>query len=774
MAQPVSGRAGGPGNTQIAAATPPPSQPFYPGGWKAAGQDLGGVLGGAAAGAAATALLPEEATVAGVAGVARMLPWGYRALRAALTVGGAGAGGGAVAAAEGAPITGAEGEDSIAHAAKTQSEQEAAGLGVGWLAGGIGRRLIASRVAQNAKDWLEATRNLNMEDVKGVLQRAQDAIRAHATTGAVTKAAQTTALAPLEAESLAHQMAAKGMESAAKTNTAAAQRSAAMIPEARVAGKAEADQLKAQWPTAEGPPMALGHTPGGSAASPPPNYPAQATRAVTDVVEGPAQTSLDRLGKAVENSAQSGPRLNLTGLKAKMQTMFAKTQPMAEEAAIPAEIQAQFSGSRKSPEQIRQMLTDAGIPLEAEHPLPGVLGKIQDLPNDVEFATGHQTKRMLDDAIGWKPPGAVKAPARTQLAQITKGIRGELRDQMAVHEPYNQATAAYRDASKLFGPQGLPRKIQAAANANPEAIVNSLVKPSEPTKFQMLKEVLTTHAEAGGGEEGKAAGQAAWQRVQSTVMYKHLIQPGIENFDASVAKMHPEFLHTLTSDPEARQVFDRLQQMSEAVKTSEGQTAQTIRDLGAQSRSARASARDLTTQAAKARTGQAISEASASMIRQQGKQVAAQHAVEGQQLQTDRLEAQRAVSDAAQPTAAERAFDKSSLVKQGNAVQQGSDLAYAAVSPPGSARQVAGVARLALRGPKMNDLIRWASLSPTGTQMFVRAVTSPVPGQGIAAMIRLYDWMHGAKPPEMAVGHKQGGTTAGPAGSAATPPPGPR
>lgn len=798
----ASGRGGGPGNERIAAASPPPQPPFYPGGWKGAAQDFGGAMGGGLAAMAATAALPAELPIAGAGLVAskvlpKVIPFAGRVARGAATIAGAGVGGGAAAAATGSPLTAggpnttsADTEDSVIGAFARQAQMEALGLGAGWAIGAVGRRAIASTVAKKAKDWLEATRNVHMEDVQGILTRAQDALRAHATTGAATRAARTQTLAPIEDAALQGKLEATGATAAARAT--------------RESGKAQVDQLRGRWPTSEAElatpvrPMP-GHTPGGPAArykytwpesfggghayevtdpahalagsdvsaatlaehgipvpshlaaTPPPpiNFPARAAQKVAGVVEGPAQRSLDLLGQAVEGSAATGPALDVAPVKAKAQAMFAATQPGAAEGQVPGDVAGYLSN--RTPAQIRDFMEKAGIPLEAEHPLPGVLGKLQDLPDALSFADAHKMKRLLDDAIGWKPAGAVKAPARTQLKQITKGVRGQIRATMteAGHQPYESATAAYRDASTLFGPQGLARKIQAAAVANPEAIVNALVKVGEPTKLQMLKEVLTEHAARGGGEEGAAAGQEAWQQVQSTVIYKHLIQPGIDQFDASVAKMHPEFLHTLTGDPHARQVFERLRTMSDAVKDVQARTA------------GQASA--FTGQAVAARGRQASAEAKASVLKQQGRAVDTQHAVEGQALQTERLAASRGVTEARQPTAAETAFAKSSLGHQPTPSAVGADAAYAVAAPMGSPRQIAGAARLVLRGPRVNDLIRWASLSPTGTQVFVRAVTSQAPGQAIAALIRLQDWMEAQGGIQPAVSHAPT--------KAATPPP---
>lgn len=732
-APPVSGRGGGAGNTRIAAATPPPTEPFYPGGWKGAAQDAAGVAGGIGATALATALLPEAAPVAGVAGVAKALPYAARVARGAIGILGAGTGGAAAAGATGSPLTAqappsGEEPDSVVDAFKRQAEMEAAGLGTGWVINALGRRMIGSTVGRKADQWLRGTREAHLEDAQRILDQARDAVHAHAAATSRESVARAATAAGHEADAVAAQQQAMSAEATARA--------------AKSFGETQAGQIRQQWPTG----AALLQP--AHAATPPPNLPRQAATQVKAVVEGPAKRALDQIGQAVETAAESGPPVDFRPIKAQAQAMYAHTQPAAAGGAIPPDVAGYFSNVDEA--TIRQIFAKGGVALEEAHPLPGVLRQIQEAPDTVPFADAHRYKRMLDDAIGWRPAGAVQAPAKKQLAQITKGVRGQIRTMMASHAPYTQATQAYRDAAILYAPGGLARKIQATAEVNPEAVVNTLVKVQEPTKLQMLREVLLHHAEQGGDPE---RGRQAWQAVQAAVMEKHLIRPGLDKFDQSVAKMHPEFLHALTEDGPARGVFERLRQMAEAVKSIEGRTAATVDVATADARAAR--------------TRQAAAEGKASVLRQQSKQVAAQRAVEQTDLRAETTRAARNLREARKPTAAEKAFGESSLATAPPPATVGSELAYAAAAPPGSPRQLAGTARLVLRGPKVNDLIRWASLSPTGTQAFVRAVTSPAPGQAIAALIRLKDWMGGAQPPTMAVGHQQGQP-------AAVPPPGPR
>lgn len=522
------------------------------------------------------------------------------------------------------------------------------------------------------------------------------------------------------------------------------------------------------------PPMAPvpAHTPSAAAAPstsasvppPGPNFPARAAAKVAEVVQGPAKSSKALLGEAVDAAAQSGPMVDISGVKRAVEAMHAKTRPerLVTEAVPPqteAELLRQFITNKGKIQAGRVGVPSASptdwrnlLGVDETHPLPGVLREIQDAPDRVPFAVAHQIKRNLNDAVNWA------APAKKQLQQITKGasqqVRGALR--AVGHAPYEQATAAYADAAKLFAPNQLGAQIsKLVETGNPERVVNSLVKINEPTKLQMLKEVLLHHGEQGGGTAGKLSGQQAWESLQSTVMYKHLIQPGIERFDTSVARMHPEFLRLLTDSPTAQQVYRRLQTINTAYKAAQQQAAAVMTQAAEGRAAARATKVGLQRQQRLAARG--VEEARRSPVeRQPGED------------QLGRI-----------LTEQENAFEQSSLGKpQPSQGQQLGQVGYALLAHPGSPIQVASTLRLLARGPKTNDLIYWASLSDANTQQLVQAISSPRAADYVAALSRGVDQLmrqHGEKssartpPPGAGLlirGHQPS--------AAAVPPPGPR
>ncbi len=87
-----------------------------------------------------------------------------------------------------------------------------------------------------------------------------------------------------------------------------------------------------------------------------------------------------------------------------------------------------------------------------------------------------------------------------------------------------------------------------------------------------------------------------------------------------------------------------------------------------------------------------------------------------------------------QALAQQEKLGQSSLVKTISPRQALTDVAHIAVAPH-SPFTPARVADLALRGPKIKDLVEWAQYSPARTQLFVKAATNATPG---AALTNLY------------------------------------
>jgi len=93
---------------------------------------------------------------------------------------------------------------------------------------------------------------------------------------------------------------------------------------------------------------------------------------------------------------------------------------------------------------------------------------------------------------------------------------------------------------------------------------------------------------------------------------------------------------------------------------------------------------------------------------------------------------------AKKPSVMEDAFKKSSLHGAPSAVQTGANIVRAVTLGPGSIWGGLSIMRL-LKGPKINDLIFWAALSPQNTQRMVSVLTNPAPGMLAADLAREMD-----------------------------------
>ncbi len=614
---------------------------------------------------------------------------------------GAGVGGGTAALAQGHP------EEAPA-AALTQAGYESVGQLLAWPLQAVGRRLIASKVATNAAKYLEDTRVALNAKLDGVLASAKAAQRG-------------------TSEGVARARAAAG--EAARTARAG-------VGDAQALADQRTAAATAAWP----PPNPASYGPAGTGAA--------------DVIQGQGKHSLDQLGQHVERAAASGPDVNLTPVKARLEAMGATMRPSTAPGELPANVQAYLGANTTDAENatlVAKLKAAGVVGLDETHPLPGVLRQIQEAPDQVSFADAHKYKRMLDDATNWD------SPAKKQVQQITKGIRGDLRGAMAGHAPYEAATKAYQDAIPLFRKGYAPTLVKSAID-NPTAIVKT-IKPNEPLRLQMLHDVLTgagpldptitadvekvggaaADPPTGGGHG--AEGQQAWDAVRASIVHERLIKPGIEHFDASWAKFHPDSQKLLTSDPAGAQVIHNLQQMSEAYKASG------LFEPGVEAAKGRAAAASTT----------------AARTTEQG-----QIAMRVKARDTGAAQAQATLGK--QPTPEEIAFQHSSLAHTPPPAQVASDILHAGAMHGMNVFRARSLGRLLLAGPKGADLIEWSSRSGPRTQAFIRAVTGSAPGMALANIARTAGIAMEEEPP-MAPGHTPAATPPPAVVQAATPPP---
>lgn len=498
--------------------------------------------------------------------------------------------------------------------------------------------------------------------------------------------------------------------------------------------------------------------------------PTQAGRVVNAAVQGPGRASLNKLGQAVEEAAATGPDVDFRPVKDKVQQMVGASQPstMASEPS-PGMAYVQAAGrSGVSTDALQKALTDAGVVMEASHPMPGVLKTIADAPDTVSFADAHKYKRMLDDAVSWDKQ------AKTQLGQMTKGARQEIRTQMSGHEPYDNATQAYAAAAPLFANRSIAGQLQKNALDNPGIVVRD-VKSTEPVKLQMLFDILDNHAAQGGGA---AAGQHAKEALQSAWTYKNLIQPGIDKFAANVAKMDPEFKQIMFGDDAGSRVFQNLSDIHDAYQKAvadeaaatqahtnavAGQKATQAQQLSdAQQQLAETRARGATD----IRTAKGPADATAANLQTTKTQATrATDLAKSQGQQT----VQAAKTQFGQAKAESATFAQSKLGSGGppkDIIDQGLDTAWLVAHPHGLGAKTA--LKSLAKAPGWNDLVEWSSRSSARTKMLIDAFNSPYPNVAVQSLIR----MVGSGLDKPLASHAP--TSGPPPGPQPTPPPGPQ
>lgn len=471
--------------------------------------------------------------------------------------------------------------------------------------------------------------------------------------------------------------------------------------------------------------------------------------------QGPAKRALDIAGKRVEESAQSGPAVDYQPVQQALEEMRAKAFPEALNPAkqeggrgigflanrgpqtAAAAAQAQF---RNDPQMLAIISKQLGedLKLPADHPLPGVLAKIQNAPASVSFADSHALKTELDSAVNWD------RSSKNKLQQLTKGIRNVLREQMSGHAPYDEATSAYRAVVPLYR-SGVGQKLIRDAAVAPDRVATVLSAKS-PAAAQAVKDLLVTQSAKGGSPE---VGQQAWDAVRSAHTYNSLIKGGVEKLSERVEKLtteNPEFAKVVYGDATGSKVLNNLKAIGDAYKLAEQQAAERIAAAKAAGQSVIAKADEATAASLAGAKSQAKADTiiakrmaarGVNAAREQGAEsVLAQRRANAQALMSAHGQAKEL--KAAPKTLAE-AFKKSSLARftgDNALIQEGGDIARASALGLGSFWGATSMLRLLAKNARADELIQWAALSDRNTQRMVRVLTSHVPDRFLANTLR--------------------------------------
>lgn len=637
-----------------------------------------GVAGGAAA------------TMTGGLGVA---PW----LTALLATPAAAAAGGMTAEA-GEQIAGTKPPSSAAvvKAGGTQAAYEVGGKLLLWPLKYVGKRIMATRVARNAREGVES----GLRTARATAQDAMDAVR--------DKGRQFMA----------------GERQAVTSSVRAAQKGAALdVEAATMKGQREVADAQQLYDELRGDPPSILDA-------------GAKVRAVVNprdtaaLPKGPAQRALDAVGAKVSEAAETGPRLPIVAdLKQKLDEMVARARPTAIFGSAAEEVQgmgflAQFQKGRaqrsataaglppgapgaSSHSDVNQIVTKLAkeLGISENHPLPGILGKIATMSSgDLGFAEAHALKKLLDESVNWD------RAASKHVEQITKGLRQTLREAMSVHEPYNAATRAFEQVIPLYR-KSVGKQLIKDALSDPDKVVRVL-SARDPARAQQVKDLLVGQAAAGGDA---ALGQQAWQAIQSAWVYNHVIRGGADGLSkrmATVLTENPEFSRIVLGDDTAKRILSNIDHIGQAYLQAEKLAGEQLLQAKAGGQAAVQTARD-----AGSRRLTRARDTVADATRTEGR-------------------AQRANVDAAATT--RENFRNSSIAHYADPLSTehtAADIARVAALGPRTFTGALSLIRI-LKGPKGADLVQWASYSDQNTQQLVRALNSQLPAAAVADLLR--------------------------------------
>lgn len=640
----------------------------------------------------------------------RGLPVGALATRIATVLGpvlgGATAGAGARAVEETIgtvqPHEGMFGEGSIADAGLKQGAYDFGGQMMMWIPRRLARTATALNLAPKVATQLKSTTD-------AVRRGTRDAID-------TAVSAMNDAISKVRGENFLAADAAKTTERAAVRSTRAAANARLAQVELDNAAQVVAatktyDDLLSQAPSLVG-----------------------TGDVVKQTLGGPTKRALDLAGQQVVKAAESGPALPGTPLVDALDAMAAEVRPpilFAKQKETPgigflANIGAasrQGAAATATPEEttrLNQIIAQQlGIPVEKMDPrLPGLLGQIQQLRGkQIDFADLHKIKMLLDETVNWD------RTAKKHLERITKGLRTTLREMMAVHQPYNEATAAYHAVVPLYR-KGVGKQIIKLANEPDGAQrLAQVLKGSDASKASALRQLLVDQSAAGGDAQ---LGQQAWDQVRAAYTHEHLLSGGIAKLGDRIEHLltiRPDFVRTVYGDQPGAAILSNLGQIAESYKVAVAKAAEEKTATKAAGTAATNAARE---------QGEAATLAT--------KRAGTERLEQARRAGKSRVqEARRMAEDAQRGMAGTTArFKESSLAKFAQRTPEGeiADFGRAVMlGPRGSFYGLKSLVRL-LQSPNAADVLEWAAFSNYNTSRLTKILTSPVTPAVVAGLLR--------------------------------------
>ncbi|KKL66264.1 hypothetical protein LCGC14_2146720, partial [marine sediment metagenome] len=433
--------------------------------------------------------------------------------------------------------------------------------------------------------------------------------------------------------------------------------------------------------------------------------------------EGAVQSVRTQLGRAVGDAAETGPDVDLREAKAFAKRVleeeleppekaFPRQKPRAvDEVGGAGFLQGAGTRALLGADVVQQILADAAeaeVEQVVKHPAMGVLSRFFNAADEVSFGAAHIYKMQLAEAL--KTP--VEQTARTRVDALTRGMRDMLREAMASHEPYNAATRRFERFMKTFE-RADGEAIRAAAILEPGEIVRKITV-HEPEKLLAIRELLLEAAPQGGGE---AEGRAAWNAFTSSWIHERIGKGSVDKLAERLAKLDPDVRALLDGDevagPVLRNLKDFVSMFEDAGKIADGLV------------------RDAIQQGAQRVENAEVTGA-----------LKVQHLISGaggrQAFRAAGRETRRAEADVllelAESTVSARTLNRPIEAITADAAR------FIMLGPAQIWGAISGV-RL-IRGPKGNDLVRWASHSSANTQLLVRAIAGPEAHIAMAALLR--------------------------------------
>lgn len=696
---------------------------------------LGATAAGLGVGYLLSAPVSVPATaIAGTAAVARsaVLPWIVRALGPPVA---AALGGGGVAAAEQQLGTAPEGMDPTTEGLK-QGAYEVGGRLFMWPIRRVGGAFLASRIGRQASEAvstrIETARVTGRQTVSALRTRVQEGLDAARSVAEATREAAVTrgrqAIGATR-RGVAAQTAEVGRRAGAQ-EVQAQLRSAEILADVELANADAISTLTRQYDNL------LAGAPSVTATG-------QLTR---EAVQGPAKRALDMAGQRVSEAASLGPMINVTPLQGALDDMASKARPAvlfpAKElpkgigflTGVAGRPAGAAVGQRMSREEFQRAIAGQ-LGVDETHPLPGILGQLQQVKlEQMPFQDVHRLKMLLDEAVNWD------RPAKKHLEKITKGLRTAVREALAVHEPYNVATAAYQSMVPLYR-RGIGKQVITAALNNPDQIARTL-KPDNPAQAMALKDLLVTQSAAGGDAQ---PGQRAWDHLRSAFTYNNVIKGGVEGLSDRVHRLveqSPEFAKVVFDDEPSQKILSNLDRLGQSFQLVQQQMAERLAGAKATGKTLVESAKTYGAEevAGAAARGKAETEAvreAARLAVRDARRAGAREvrtvARTGQAEIKAADEIARAAVAAARATKAE--FKGSSIAAQIRFEETVANTLRVVGLGPRSLWGALSLVRL-LASPKADDLVRWSTFSDQNTQRMVNALTGQLPDRAMAGLIR--------------------------------------